>query len=437
MSFIEDLHESGGEIYMVGGNVRNMCYNLIHNTQHKIKDHDLLVRLIDLKKLENILNKYGAVKLVGKSFGILKFKINGFDEFDIALPRTEIKSNNDNQKSHKNFDIHIDENIILYDDFSRRDATINAMGFRIYTTDSLLKNSLNNDDLNNVIDPFNGLNDIKNKLWRCVGNSCKRFQEDPTRILRALRQSSELNLIIEEKTLQSIYKNYLLLHITLKESIVRITNEFVKILNSNYGYVIDHIFDSKISITLELENDSYFILKRALNYKLNSRILISCALLPHKFPNNALHWIKKFQLSASPSFSKNNVLFVTVCCNLYKFINNDLTTIEMRKIIQKAEKIAPNYGILFTKDLITYYNVINNYVDDNNKLYDIYNNVSSVDNKYFILSVSQLKLTGNDINLENGLLIKYYKELYFDMITNEQIENNNIVLLDDFHKRNK
>lgn len=102
----------------------------------------------------------------------------------------------------------------LEEDLSRRDFTINALAYDVEGY---------------LFDYFKGRNDIQKKIIRAIGNPLKRFSEDALRILRACRFSSQLNFIIEKKTLQAMKE----LAINLQEiSVERIYNEFYKIINS-------------------------------------------------------------------------------------------------------------------------------------------------------------------------------------------------------------
>lgn len=103
----------------------------------------------------------------------------------------------------------------IEEDLSRRDFTINAIAF----------------DGKNIIDPYDGQNDLKNKLIKAVGDPDIRFKEDALRILRAIRFTSRLGFLIEEKTKESIQKNAELI---TKISGERIRDEFLKILASDY-----------------------------------------------------------------------------------------------------------------------------------------------------------------------------------------------------------
>lgn len=98
-------------------------------------------------------------------------------------------------------------------DLSRRDFTINAMA---YSPQS------------GIVDPFGGINDIKSKTLRCVGDPFKRFSEDALRILRALRFASVLGFELEAKTAKAIITQKSLLK---KISAERISVEFTKLLD--------------------------------------------------------------------------------------------------------------------------------------------------------------------------------------------------------------
>ena len=101
------------------------------------------------------------------------------------------------------------------EDLSRRDFTINAIAF----------------DGSIIIDPYNGHTDLENKIIKAVGDPDIRFTEDALRLLRAIRFTSQLGFLIENKTRESIQKNALLI---AKISWERIRDEFLKILGSDH-----------------------------------------------------------------------------------------------------------------------------------------------------------------------------------------------------------
>lgn len=186
LSFVESFLRDNetASLYLVGGALRDILLG------RKVKDFDFVIRDLEPNKIEQWFGDRGKLDLVGERFGVYKFMPSGFShhdiEFiDIALPRTE-KSLIDSMGGYRDFEVQSNPNLSIKDDLSRRDFTINAMAF----------------DLRNyvLIDPFDGRADIERKLIRTVNAAHERFSEDLTRILRAIRFSTELNFEIDPDT---------------------------------------------------------------------------------------------------------------------------------------------------------------------------------------------------------------------------------------------
>lgn len=174
------------EFYLVGG----MTRDVLIDKADKAKDYDFVARNIPVKKLISILKKFGPVDLVGKNFGVLKFKPHDskLSEFiDIALPRKEFSADTG---GYRDVEAQADEKLSIKEDLSRRDLTINAMAWDI-------KNQ-------KLIDPFNGQKDLKNKIIKTVGSPEKRFQEDYSRMLRAIRFACRFNFKFNKATWEKI-----------------------------------------------------------------------------------------------------------------------------------------------------------------------------------------------------------------------------------------
>lgn len=101
----------------------------------------------------------------------------------------------------------------IEEDLGRRDFTINALAMNVAAKE--------------IIDPFNGQEDLKNKIIRTVGDPEARFSEDALRLMRAVRFAAELGFTIEEKTFAAIKKQVGLLEMIAKE---RIKDEFKKMI---------------------------------------------------------------------------------------------------------------------------------------------------------------------------------------------------------------
>lgn len=174
------------EVFLVGGAVRDALLD------RPTKDFDLVVRGVSKKNLEKFLATRGKVSLVGKRFGVFKFKPKSYSgsDIDIALPRTEHAIALSG--AYKDFKVDSDPNLPIDQDLSRRDFTINAMAFNLKTKQ--------------LVDPFGGVKDLKAKKIKTVGSAELRFSEDYSRMLRAIRFSSQLGFTIESKTAQAINK---------------------------------------------------------------------------------------------------------------------------------------------------------------------------------------------------------------------------------------
>lgn len=219
---------SAGRLYEVGGAVRDRIrhsidlsgnLDLVSFAQYRPDEVDYLVTGIPMNELIRLLKQFGRVELAGRSFGVIKFKLQiancKFKTFDIALPRKEQSTG----AGHKDFEVEYDPEIPIEQDLGRRDFTINSIALQIANIKSQTPN---------LIDPYGGTEDISNKLIRMVGKNA--FAEDPLRMLRACQFAARLQFPVEEKTFKAIKKNAKLISTVSPE---RVQQELNKMLMSD------------------------------------------------------------------------------------------------------------------------------------------------------------------------------------------------------------
>ncbi len=194
--------EKGISAFVIGGFVRDLIL------KRPSKDIDIVVLGNGLKMAEFVSQKLGVKKVAYyKNFGIAAFVHNDL-EVEFVGARKESYERNSRKP--------IVENGSLADDQNRRDFTINALAI-----------SLNKSSFGEVIDPFDGLADLKDKIIRTPLNPDTTYSDDPLRMLRAIRFSTQLNFKIEEESFDAIKRNAHRLEIISQE---RITDELNKII---------------------------------------------------------------------------------------------------------------------------------------------------------------------------------------------------------------
>jgi len=243
------LEQKGYQAFLVGGAVRNY---LLKKT---IDDYDITTNA-DPNAIKMIFQDYTTYD-IGKSLGTVVVLINKI-KIDITPFRIESDYKDFRHPSKVKFSLNLE------DDLKRRDFTINA----------LCLNSKNE-----IVDLFNGVEDLNNKVIRCINNPDSRFYEDPLRILRALRFKTKLDFTIENKTNQSIFKNKDLLNYISPE---RKKEELLKILCTKNGFSIINeyieVFNtfmpfSSINIDNNFSNPLYALAYLLIDKKVNLKEL--------------------------------------------------------------------------------------------------------------------------------------------------------------------
>ena len=204
-----EADKAGYEIYVIGGYVRDFILG------KQSTDIDIMV-LGDATEFAHVAAKKFKTELnaVYKNFGtaLLMVTDNGV-EYKIEFASARKESYNRNSRKPEVVDANLEE------DISRRDFTINTLAV-----------SLNKKNYGELIDLYNGVEDIRNGIIKTPLDPLKTFDDDPLRIMRAIRFASRLNFKIEEQT----YKAIVSMKDRLKEADVvsteRVTDEFIQIL---------------------------------------------------------------------------------------------------------------------------------------------------------------------------------------------------------------
>lgn len=208
---------------IVGGFIRDSLLNI------ESKDIDIEVYgEISFKKLEDILKEFGNVNIVGKSFGVCKLKFEDYD-LDFSFPRKDNKV----KSGHRGFDVEIDSNLDFKTAASRRDFTINAIGYDV--------------EGKKLLDPFCGVDDLRDKILRAV--NLKSFIEDPLRVLRAAQFCARFNLKIEDNlffTCKDMVSKNLLDELPKERIFEEIKKLLLKSQKPSYGFKLLKEFGTDI-----------------------------------------------------------------------------------------------------------------------------------------------------------------------------------------------
>ncbi len=208
----DKLISNGYQAFLVGGCIRDILL------EKKPKDYDIVTDASP----DEICNLFKNARIIGKRFKIVHVYFSDKKYIEVTTFRSDVKKKN----NKKNF--------IKYNGTIKRDnvyGTISQDAFRRDFTINSLFLDLDTEIIHDYVD---GIKDIKNKILRLIKKPSISYQEDPVRMLRAIRFKSKLNLKLSDECEASIKK---MAHMINNVSPFRLFDEVIKIMHSGYGFI--------------------------------------------------------------------------------------------------------------------------------------------------------------------------------------------------------
>ncbi len=367
---LEVLERNGFEAYLVGGCVRDFLLGRIPN------DYDITTNALPDRIIE-IFSDYHTIP-TGIKHGTVTVIIKKF-QIEITTYRKD-STYSDNRHPDS-----VEFTPSLKEDLARRDFSMNGMAMNLNQ---------------NITDIYNGREDMKNHIVKCIENPDRRFDEDALRILRALRFASQLDFKIEKNTSDSIHKNAE----NLKNiSAERINAELEKLIAGKNPYYILKKYEDVIKVFMPEYSYSESILKKNIDSQLIKR---SAFFLNIK---SVYDIMKRLKYS-------NKDINDTV--KLIEYFNADISSKPALKIILK------NIGTELTENLLDFRNACGQDTSHSEKLLDeILKN-----NECYL--ISQLDINGRDLMLMgfSGIQTGKILNTLLEKVINDEIENNKTAL---------
>ena len=323
--------------YVIGGFVRDFFLKRGGNS----KDIDIVAigSGIELaQKVSELLLNRPKVQ-VFKTYGTAMLRYKDFEiEFVGARKESYIESS-------RNPDV---TQGTLQDDQNRRDFTINALAF-----------SLNEANFGELLDPFQGIKDLENKVIKTPLNPDVTYSDDPLRMMRAIRFSTQLNFTIEEESLHAISRNRDRLKIVTNERIVDELNKIIASPKPSIGFLLLEKTGLLIQILPELialkgveevegkkHKDNFFHTMEVLDNiaKMTDNIWLRWAALLHDIGKAPT---KKFSKKVGWTFHAHEFVGSKMVYKLFKRLRMPLNT--KMKFVQKMVLLSSRPIVLASK----------------------------------------------------------------------------------------
>lgn len=378
------LEEAGYESFIVGGCVRDSYMGI------EPKDWDMCTNATP-EQMKEVFKDFRTID-TGIKHGTITVHTHKMD-IEVTTYRLDVNYTDGRHPDKVTFTTNLEE------DLSRRDFTMNAIAYNPKT---------------GFVDPFNGLQDIRNGQLCCVGDANARLQEDALRILRAIRFSLKYNLIPNRKLLNAIIDNYQLLDNISRE---RIRDELLQILRyahnnsllvEGFEQVFDYILPELEYIDFSKTVDLISMFKE----ETDNTIFLSCLVWDIDSTKHVESLLKSLKLD-NETYKQVKQLHK----HRFSRVENFYTS-EIKQLLRKLE-----YTQFFRLNAILqaqYQVIINRISNCTTKINEIVAN-----NKCYRLD--QLDINGDDIcsiGIKEGRLIGCALEDCLWGVVNDKVNNN-------------
>lgn len=374
---LDRLENNGYSAYLVGGCVRDFLMG--------IEPHDFDITTNALP--QDIEKCFSDIKTldIGKKHGTISICFDN-EIVEVTTYRIDGEYKDSRHPESVTFTDRIE------DDLSRRDFTMNAIAYS---------------PKRGFVDPFDGQNDIRNGIIRCVGDACVRFTEDALRILRALRFSSRLGFAIENNTSTAIHdKKQLILNVAAE----RIRSEFDGMLDGKFaGDVISTYFDVLRVFIPHLSTVDYDDFSLSFDFDHVTRLCI--------FFNHFDDTSKLFEVLKSLRYDNKTIKTLVSVMSLF---STHLSRLSDRDIKHTVSEIGYENACVLYGAIYCHLKSVNS-KNALERLYEFYENNEC-------MTVSNLSIKGDELSslgFEKSLTGKLLKRLLYDLIEENVVNEKN------------
>ena len=393
---LDALHNSGYLAYVVGGCVRDSILGKEPN------DWDVTTSA----RPEQIIEVFKGYEVIptGLQHGTVTIVVGGMP-IECTTFRVETGYSDGRHPDNVMFALSVE------DDLMRRDFRMNAIAYNPW---------------HGLVDVYNGIEDLDNKVICCMGNPYNRFNEDGLRILRAIRFAAQLGFEIENETSNAIHDCKHLLDNISKE---RIQSELCKILMSEQcGSVLFALYYDVFEMFLPYTKISFgkrFAMSKVTSLNENGNDIISRLALLFDGDASDIAYKSLKELK----FSNEIIAYVT---QLVSYCNKalPLNKREMKLFMSKLNTGQMNRLIFINKCKAKRAGEESSEFADVLKAKCIFDEIISNDECY---SLKHLKINGNDLmerGVPHGKNVGDMLNKILDMVINEQLENDKIAILE-------